>query len=64
MKKFINNKDNHVKVILSNFFGIDILFILNPNISNKTYQIIHLVLNIYLLTLKKSNGLNLGKGMR
>ena len=62
LKEFTNSKDNCVKIISANFIDIGILDILNRNLSNKNFEIIHLALDICLLMLKESNGLTSGKG--
>ena len=60
-KDFISNKDNCVKVILSNFIDIGIIDILKANLSNKNYEVVQSVLDICLLIMKKGDELTDGK---
>ena len=62
LKEFTTSKDNCVKIILANFIDIGILDILNRNLSNKNFEIVHLALDMCLLMLKESSGLTSGKG--
>ena len=60
-KDFISNKDNCVKVILSNFIDIGIIDMLKANLYNKNYEVIKSVLDICLLIMKKCDELTDGK---
>ena len=61
-KDFISNKDNCVKVILTNFIDIGILDVLKTTIFNKNYEIIQCALDVCLLMMKKCDELTNGKG--
>ena len=60
-KDFIWNKDNCVKIILSNFIDIGIIDMLKANLSNKNYEVVQSVLDICLLIMKKCDELTDGK---